>query len=124
MLVIVVEQDKAAKEKVIRNELKEMQDIVDGYIEVTYPWNDNVALVCNEEGKSKKLPRNRAIFSEENRIIDIINGTFFIVGLDENGEFTSLTRGQALSYKALFSTVHKFKYKDGCMRVYEVLESA
>ena len=37
--------------KEIDSDLKSLQHEVGGYIEAIYPYEDPVALVCNEEGK-------------------------------------------------------------------------
>ena len=55
-----------------------MQEIVGGTIEVTYPWDDPVAVVCNDEGLILGLPLNRRL-SE----FTIIAETFFVCGLGE-----------------------------------------
>lgn len=84
-------------EKEIKNTLHSKQEIVDGYIEYTYLKEDeNVALICNEEGKCLGLPLNRDIGH------DIIAGTFILVGDDGSGEDLSLTEEQIEKYKKRF----------------------
>ena len=82
----------------IENTLKAKQKIVGGYIEVVYLQNDNdVLLICNEEGKINGLKLNRDIG------YDIIAGPFLVVGNDyENGDFKSLTEEQIIKYKIRF----------------------
>jgi len=59
--------------------------------------DDNVSLICNEEGKLDGLPLNRDIG------YDIIAGPFIIAGDDfENGDFISLTEAQIEKYKKRF----------------------
>lgn len=86
-----------------------MQFIVGGYIEV-YPLAEDVAIVCNEEGKMNGLELNRPIY-HNGRIVEIIAGTFFIAGDDYSiGEFVSLTEEQIAQYKKQFhDPVHFFK---------------
>ena len=56
-----------------------MQQTVGGSIEAYYPFEEQVCIVCNDEGKINGLPLNRAIRDEDtNEIVDIIAGTFFI----------------------------------------------
>ena len=38
--------------------------MVGGDIEVTYPFEDEVAIILNESGKINGLPLNRAIYTE------------------------------------------------------------
>jgi hypothetical protein len=75
---------------------------VDGWIEAIYPFDDPVAVICNEEGKLNGLPLNRAIISEETGdAIDIIAGKFLITGItDEN--FGSLDNAQIKKFSEKF----------------------
>lgn len=75
----------------IENELKAMQDIVDGYIE-TIKLRENVVIVCNEEGKLRSLQPNRVVGN------DVIVGTFFICGT-KGANFCSLTEEQIKEYQ-------------------------
>lgn len=99
--VLKVEPDKSPELIEMPNELEAMQAIVGGYIEVM-PLADDVAIVCNEEGKMNGLPLNRPIFYD-GEIVDIIAGTFFITGDDISiGEFVSLTDEQIAQYRKQF----------------------
>jgi len=40
------------------------------------PFEDEVALVCNDDGKWKAMELNRAIYNEEGQMMDIIAGPF------------------------------------------------
>ena len=80
MKVLVVEPLKECYTKEI-NGLKEMQALVGGYIQAVYPFEDPVAVVCNEEGKNLGLPFNRPLLDEHGLPYDIICGTFFVAGL-------------------------------------------
>lgn len=48
--------------------------MVGGPIQALYPWEEPVAIVCNDEGKNMGLPLNRVL---EN--YDIIAGAFLSV---------------------------------------------
>ena len=95
---LLVEPYKLPKEIEIENTLDNLQSLVDGYIECVYLQNDNdIVLICNDEGKINNIPLNRDIG------YDIIAGPFFIVGNDyENADFQSLTDEQILKYKIRF----------------------
>ena len=82
----------------INNTLEDKQKIVGGYIECAYlPNDEEVVIICNEEGKINGLQLNRDIGH------DIIAGPFLIVGDDyENGDFKSLTDEQIMKYKIRF----------------------
>ena len=89
MNVLMVEPGKAPYETQIKNDLESLQKAVDGYIEAIYPFEEPVALICNEEGKLNGMPLNRALRDSDGDIYDIIAGKFFIVGLGEE-DFTDL----------------------------------
>lgn len=84
MNVLVVEPGYAPYEKEI-NGLDEMQATVGGLIQAIYPYPEQVALVCNEEGLLLNLDFNRCVPGG----YDAIVGTFFICGLGEE-DFTTL----------------------------------
>jgi len=108
--VLKVEPDKAPKLIEMPNELETMQEIVGGYIQV-FPLADDVAIVCNEEGKMNGMELNRPIYYD-GKIVEIIAGTFFIAGDDLSiGEFVSLTDEQIEQYtKQFFHPVHFVKF--------------
>ena len=88
--------------------LEAMQSMVDGYIQAIYPYEDPVAIICNEEGKLMGMEPNRAIRDPDtHEITDIICGTFFICGLGEE-DFCSLTEEQATKYSKLFHSPEAF----------------
>ncbi len=66
--VVLLEPGKKAEVKEIGSSLEEMQAIVGGYIEACYPFEEEVCIVCNEEGKINGLPLNRAIREEEREV--------------------------------------------------------
>ncbi len=66
--VLIVEPGKEPYVKEIDSGLESLQHEVGGYIEAIYPYEDPVALVCNEEGKLEGLPLNRALRDEDGDI--------------------------------------------------------
>ena len=62
--VLLVQPDKAPRLIRIEDNLVAMQAVVGGDIEEYMPFADEVALICNEEGKANGLPLNRAIYAE------------------------------------------------------------
>ena len=107
MTVVLVEPNKEARIVKIDNTLKAMQKTVGGYIEAVYPYDDNVAIVCNEEGKIAGLPLNRALKDADGKVYDVIAGTFFIAGLTEDN-FGSLTEEQTDFFLAKFKQPEMF----------------
>ncbi len=66
--VLLVEPGKYPREVKIENTLETMQEIVGGYIEKYMPFDDEVAIICNEEGKMNGAELNRAIYSEPENV--------------------------------------------------------
>ena len=109
MKILVIEPEKRPVEREINGSLEEMQAIVGGYIQAIYPFEDEVALVCNDEGKLQGLPLNRALRDTEGKIYDVISGTFFLCAAPSDSDsFQSLTDEQLAKYKALFHTPEIF----------------
>jgi len=102
MNVLLVKPQKAPHEAEIGSDLKAMQNAVGGCIQAVYPYDDPVALVCNEEGKLNGLPLNRRLED-----YDIIAGTFFICGLSEDN-FASLPPDLMAKYKEKFARPEQF----------------
>lgn len=48
--------------------LESMQSLVEGDIEEYMPFEDEVAIICNDEGKMNGLPLNRAVYSEPENV--------------------------------------------------------
>lgn len=101
MTVLVVEPEKAPYPKVIESGLKSLQAEVGGFIEAIYPYEDPVAIICNEEGKLNGLPLNRTLRDENGDVYDIVAGTFLVTGLGEE-DFCSLTPEQTEKYTKEF----------------------
>ena len=62
--VLLVEPDRYPRMIEIDDTLEAMQEVVGGDIEEYMPFEDEVAIVCHEEGKLIGLPPNRAIYAE------------------------------------------------------------
>lgn len=95
MKVLIVEPGKHSRKADITHTLESMQAIVDGCIEITYPWKDAVGLVCNDEGLLRQLPFNRLVAPGSG-----IFGTFFLCGLGEE-DLTDLPDDMADKYLKL-----------------------
>ena len=120
--VIIVEPHKPARVALIDNTLEAKQEIVGGWIEAIYPFDDNVALICNEEGKINGEELNRPLFDKDGRIYDIIAGTFIVCGLTDD-DFGTLTDEQALHYCAMYMTPYDYIAVNGKIMPYAILEN-
>ena len=102
MRVVLVEPGKCARPVEIEEDLHTMQELVGGTIQAVYPFDDPVALVCNDEGKLLGLPWNRTLTDDHGVPYDIVCGTFFVAGLKED-DFASLTEQQIEKYQDKYS---------------------
>lgn len=99
MRVLIVEPLEAPYPAEIDGSLDSMQGIVGGLIQVIYPFDDPVALVCNDEGKLLGLPLNRLLTDGDGRAYDIIAGTFLLCSAPTDSDsFGSLTEEQISKY--------------------------
>ena len=105
--VLLVEPGQYPRLTSIGNDLHSLQKAVGGDIEAIYPYDDPIAIVCAEEGKINGEPLNRAIRDEDNDIVDIIAGTFFVSGLGEE-DFASLPKELQEKYEDKFHQPESF----------------
>ena len=107
MKAIIVEPDARPRVADIQSDLESLQSIVGGDIQVVYPYEDPVGIICNEEGKLRGLPLNRALRDENDDIYDILAGTFVVAGLTED-DFGDLTEEQITKYMKQFHNKEMF----------------
>lgn len=107
MKVLRVEQYKSPFVKEIDPGLKSLQQEVGGWIQAVYPFEDDVALICNEEGKINGLELNRALRDENGEVLDAIAGPFLIVGIGEE-DFDSLSDDMIEKYRDIFAQPEVF----------------
>lgn len=114
MRVLVVAPERKPEVREIEASLKAMQEIVGGLIQPIYPFEEPVALICNDEGKMINLPMNRGLRDKNGQIYDIVSGTFFLCGAPADSDhFTSLTPEQIERYEKRFHTPEMFWGMDG-----------
>jgi len=107
--VVFLEPGKLARIEQIDASLDGLQQAVGGYIEAMYPFEEQVCVICNEEGKIHGMPLNRAI-RMEGQIVDVIAGPCFIC--DCKGEnFGSLSAEQQRRY------LKQFKYPERVIKI-------
>lgn len=94
--MLVIEPHKAPYEMVIPDGLEPLQQAVGGWIECTYPFDDNAYVVGNEEAKLIGLEGNRRINGQ------IYAGTILIAGDDGEGGTMDLTDEQVDKYTEMF----------------------
>lgn len=120
--VLVVEPFERPYVKMIGSSLEELQSWVGGYIEAIYPFEDPVALICNEEGKMEDLPLNRGLYTEEGDLYDIISGRFLVTGITEDS-FGSLSDELTRKYEKLYHDPEVFIRIDKHLQAFNLYEA-
>ena len=95
MKVLIVEPGRHPREADIPHTTKAMQEVVGGYIDAVYLWEEGVAFVCDDEGALKEVPFNRVLPTG-----NPIFGNFFICGVEDD-DFTDLPPDKIEKYKKL-----------------------
>lgn len=114
MQVVIVEPKKKPVVQNIDSSLASMQQIVGGTIQAVYPFEEPVALICNDEGKLLNLPLNRALRDSNGAIYDIVAGTFFLCAAPvDSDRFECLTDEQVQIYLERFATPEQFIMVNG-----------
>ena len=119
--VLVVEPEKKPYAKEISSGLSSLQHEVGGYIQAVYPYEEPVAIICDEEAKLKGSDLNRVLRDEDGKIYDVIAGTFLIVGLGEE-DFASLKPEHMKQFKEKFDTPEMFMRLNGKLVVFPMEE--
>ena len=104
MNVLIVEPGKHPRLADIDDSLESLQKTVGGYIEAIYPFEDEIAIICDEESKLKSDTEWNRMLPETH---DVIKGTFIIAGLGDE-DFTDITPELAEKYKQRFWNIELF----------------
>ena len=108
---IMVEPNKRPCVVDLNDDLDSLQKAVSigapeqGLIEFVY-LEDNVSILCNEEGKLIGLEPNRRLGD------DILCGVFYVVAENNDGELVSLTEAQQDRYSEFFQEPDIISKKD------------
>ena len=102
------EPGKKAYEKEIGTELEDYYSELNCQcVQAIYPYEDLVAIVCDDEGKLNSSEPNRTICDDKGNIVDIIFGSFFICDCSTT-EFASLPEDMIQKYKEKFLLPERF----------------
>ena len=112
LTVLVVEPMKEPYVKEIDPGLHALQAEVGGDIAASYPFDDPVGLVLNDEGKLIGLDLNRSLRDEHGEIYDIVAGTFLVVDLGPES-FASLPPDMIQKYTEQFKRPELFASING-----------
>lgn len=109
MKVLFVRHNKWPEIVEFEPELEAMQEYVGGKIQAVYPFDDPVAVICNDEGKLLGLLPNRELRNQDGEIYDIIYGDFFVAGCGKE-EFCDLSDEMIEKYTKVFGGPRMFFY--------------
>lgn len=122
--VVLVEPGKKARLEDVDPSLKGLYKAIQAeMIEAVYPFEEQVCLVCDEEGKITGRDLNRALrINGEGEIYDIVAGTFIVCGC--GGEnFSSLTEEQQKKYLELYRWPERFFRVRGTIKAVRIMQS-
>lgn len=128
MRVLVIKPGQIPITADIDGTLSSLQELVREqecrHIQVFYPFNDNVACICNEEGKMFPFfEPNRAITDDYGHVQDIVYGTMVIAGLsDVDGDLTSLNEEQIERYQEQYHYANEFYIDSSGTLCYENID--
>lgn len=129
MKILYVKPMETPVAKNIGTKLEDLQKEVEGCIQIVYPFDDQICIICNEEGKISGMPLNRGLkLSDckegEDKLYDIIAGPFLVVGLGEDSDFRDLTEEEIRKYKKRFHYPEMFyKKRNGEIEIIELGEN-
>ena len=115
--VVMCRPGRMAFPKEIRTDLESLQKAVGGMIETYYPFDEDVCIVCNDEGKINGMMPNRAVYGKDGGIADVIYGPFFVCGC-AGPEFGSLSDEQTEKYMKLFDCPERIFSVRGEIKAY------
>lgn len=109
IVVLVVEPGKRPVLRALDGSLESLQAVVNGCIEQIMPFDDEVALVCNEDGKFCGETFNRALYDNNGEVYDIVAGTFFLCYAPWNSEnYLSLPEELIHKYAEMYERPERF----------------
>ena len=112
--VVMVRPGERAVVTELSAALPDYQEAVGGCIEAFYPFEEEVCIVCNEEGKLNGMEPCRAVY-DGGEIVDIVFGPFFICSC-AGEDFSGLDQEQAERYQELFALPETFFHLGGRLR--------
>ena len=114
---ILVKVGEKAKVINIDNDIRKIQKIVNGYIEMTYvSRTDQIAIIYNQKQEKKKFLPNRTIkfYNDKGKTIasNIINGNFLIAYAPfGSNDFETLPNDLLMKYFKIYQEPESFKLK-------------
>ncbi len=95
--ILLIEPGKHPRLVEVEHTNDRFNALVDGWYSATYPWEDLVALIFDDDGKCREGPLPNRMLED----YDLLVGPVFICGLGEE-EFISISDELALKYAEKF----------------------
>lgn len=109
IIVLVVRPGERPVLEVLDGSLESKQAIVDGRLQQITPFEDDVAILCNDEAKLVGAELNPALFDRDGEMYDIIAGTFIVCYAPSDSEsYLSLPEKLIHKYADLFERPESF----------------
>lgn len=104
--MVIIEPGKPAYAALVDDSLESLQRAVGGYIEITYPFDDNSMVIGNEEAKLIGMEGNRHICGS------VYAGPLLIAADDGEGGTTDLTDEQIRTYTEMFAEPEEIQQQE------------
>ncbi len=105
--VLIVEPDREPYEKSMICEKDSYSEVIGGYIDETFPFDDTAIVLAGIDYENPELPFNRAISGQD------YHGTIIITNTNSSGNIISLTEHQKKEYLEMLKLApEKDKYLD------------
>lgn len=110
-LIIRPEKVPCKKDMILDHE--EFRNMIQGNLQIMKCKNLGVAFVFNKDRDALRLPLNRVVFSRDQKYRFMLYGTFMVVGIDGDLNYTGLTREQLRYFKTRFHVPARMAMVDG-----------
>ena len=104
---ISIKRDATESVITIENSLEAFERYVEGPLGLHRPFQDNVILLCNDQGKIQRLLPTK-IVSGDDGFFEVFVGNLLLCGLDEQGCICSLSPHQQQMYLNDINFEHRF----------------
>lgn len=121
--VLFCQVNQPLKAVTIENSYPAMKKLIGGETEEYMPFEENIALVCNEnKGRKQNLPLNRAIyFDNSHDIREIVRGDFFLTYAPLDApRYSNFPSELEKKFSDLFKYPDRFYEQKGVIKAYPI----
>lgn len=110
---LIISPEKVPRKKDILLDHEEFRHVLHGNLRIIRSKKLGVAFVFNKDWEVLRLPLNRVVFSSNQKYSFMLYGTFIVVGLDADLNYTGLTQEQLRYFKSRFHVPARMDMVDG-----------